>query len=86
MATILFKGTEFDISPELTAGTLLGAACVRYGDLGDFCRFKVFDEAGREVQPSELVGKRRLALCEVRKLRDHAQPAVQDYRLAAGGK
>jgi hypothetical protein len=87
MATILFEGTEFDIGPELTAGRVLGAACVRYGDPGDFYRFKLFDAAGHEVQPSELVGKRRLALCDVRKLRaDYAQPNLEDYRLAASGK
>jgi hypothetical protein len=87
MATILFEGTEFDIGPELTAGRVLGAACMRYGDPGDFYRFKLFDEAGREVQPPELVGKRRLALWDVRKLRtDCAQPGVEDYRHAAPGK
>jgi hypothetical protein len=87
MATILFEGTEFDIGPELTAGRVLGAACMRYGDPGDCYRFKLFDEEGREVQPPELVGKRRLALCDVRKLRaNRAQPRVEDYRLAAGGK
>jgi hypothetical protein len=87
MATILFDGTEFNISGDLTAGSVLGAACVRYGEPGDFFRFKLFDAAGHEVQPSELVGKRRLALCDVRKLRDYAaQPAHEDYRLAAAGK
>jgi len=87
MATILFEGTEFDIGAELTAGRVLGAACMRYGDAGDFYRFKLFDVDGRELQPSELVGKRRLALCDVRKLRvDRARPEVDDYRLAAGGK
>jgi len=86
MATILFEGTEFKIGSDLAAGSVLGAACVRYGDPGDFYRFMLFDEQGREVQPSELVGKRRLALCDVRKLRDYTQSAVEDYRLAAGGK
>jgi hypothetical protein len=87
MATILFEGTEFDIDPELTAGRVLGAACMRYGDPGDFYRFKLFDEAGREVEPPELVGKRRLALWDVRKLRtDCAQASVEDHRRAAGGK
>jgi hypothetical protein len=87
MATILFEGTEFNISGELTAGSVLGAACVRYGEPGDFYRFKLFDVTGHEVLPSELVGKRRLALCDVRKLRDYAaQPTIEEYRLAAGGK
>jgi hypothetical protein len=87
MATILFEGTEFDIGPELTAGRVLGAACMRYGDAGDFYRFKLFDADGRELQPAELVGKRRLALCDVRKLRgDHARPETEDYRRAASGK
>jgi hypothetical protein len=85
MATILFEGTEFVIGADLTAGTVLGAACVRYADPGDFTRFKLFDAAGHEIHPSELVGKRRLALCDVRKLRDYTQ-AVQEYRLTAGGK
>ena len=87
MAKILFEGTEFDIGAELTAGRVLGAACMRYGDAGDFFRFKLFDADGRELQPSELVGKRRLALCDVRKLRaDSARPEVEYYRLAASGK
>jgi len=87
MAKILFEGTEFKIASDLTAGSVLGAACVRYGDLGDFYRFMLFDEQGREVQPSELVGKRRLALCDVRKLRaEHAEPAVEGPRLWAVGK
>ena len=87
MATILFEGTEFNIDPKLTAGRVLGAACMRYGDPGDFYRFKLFDENGHEVQPSELVGKRRLALWDVRKLREnYERSAVEDYRLAAGGK
>ena len=87
MATILFEGIEFDISPQLSAGSVLAAACVRYGDPGDFYRFKLFDVAGHEVQPSELVGKRRLALCDVRKLRSHdARQVLEDFRLAAGGK
>jgi hypothetical protein len=87
MATILFEGTEFNIGPELTAGRVLGAACMRYGDAGDFYRFKLFDENGRELEPSELVGKRRLALCDVRKLRaDRPRSEVDDFRLAAGGK
>jgi len=87
MATILFEGAEFNISNELTAGTVLGVACVRFGEPGDYSRFKLFDALGRVVQPSELVGKRRLALCDVRNLRDHAdQLAIEDYRLTAGGK
>ena len=87
MATILFDGTEFEIGSELTAGSVLGAACVRYADPGDCYRFKLFDVNGHEVQPSELVGKRRLALCDVRKLRAQtAHPMVEDFRLAAGGK
>ncbi len=87
MATILFEGTEFDISPELTAGGVLAAACVRYGDPGDFYRFKLFDVAGHEVKPSELVGKRRLALCDVRKLRSgYTQSKIEEARLFAGGK
>jgi hypothetical protein len=86
MATILFEGAEFNIGMDLTAGAVLGAACVRYADPGDFSRFKLFDANGREVQPSELVGKRRLALCDVRQLRDYARPGIEDYRLASGGK
>ncbi len=87
MATILFEGTEFNIGSDLTVGTVLGAACVRYAEPGDFNRFKLFDVAGREVQPCELVGKRRLALCDVRKLRDYTdKPLIEEYRLAAGGK
>jgi len=87
MATILFEGTEFNIGSDLTAGTVLGAACVRYAEPGDFNRFKLFDVTGREVEPSELVGKRRLALCDVRELRDFAEkPVLEDYRLSAGGK
>jgi hypothetical protein len=87
MATILFEGSQFDIGSDLTAGSVLGAACVRYADPGDFNRFKLFDAAGREVKPSELVGKRRLALCDVRKLRpDFAQPALAEYRFGASGK
>jgi|HubBroStandDraft_6_1064221.scaffolds.fasta_scaffold282080_1 hypothetical protein len=87
MATILFEGTEFNIANELTAGTVLGVACVRYGEAGDYSRFKLFDVQGCEVEPSEPVGKRRLALCDVRKLRDYTtHPALEEYRLAAGGK
>lgn len=87
MATILFEGAEFEIGPELTAGSVLGAACVRYGDPGDFHRFKLFDARGHEVLPSELVGKRRLALCDVRKLRaQSARPIVDEQRPAPGGK
>ncbi len=87
MATILFEGTEFNIGSDLTAGTVLGAACVRYAQPGDFNRFKLFDVAGREVQPSELVGKRRLALCDVRTLRDYGEQTVrEESRLVAGGK
>lgn len=86
MATILFEGNEFKIASELTAGSVLGAACVRFGDPGDCSRFKLFDEEGHEVQPREVVGKRRLALCNVRKLRDYAQPNLQEHRLTPGGK
>jgi hypothetical protein len=87
MATILFEGAEFNISAELTAGSVLGVACVRYGDPGDYFRFKLFDAQGHEVQPSELVGKRRLALCDVRKLRDYtANSALEGYRLGASDK
>jgi hypothetical protein len=87
MATILFEGTEFDIGADLTAGRVLGAACMRYGDPGDCYRFKLFDEKGREVPPAELVGRRRLALCDVRKLnanRTRTEPS--EHHLAAGGK
>ena len=87
MATILFEGSEFNIDAELTAARVLGAACMRYGDLGDFYRFKLFDERGREVPPAELVGARRLALCDVRKLAGARTTSVnEDYRLTAGGK
>jgi hypothetical protein len=87
MATILFEGTEFEIHPELTAARVLGAACIRYADPGDCFRFKLFDERGREVTPSELVGEGRLALCDVRKLvANRSRPINQDYRLTAGGK
>lgn len=87
MATILFEGTEFDIGRELSAGSVLGAACARYADPGDCYRFKLFDEDGHEVQPSELVGKRRLALCDVRKLcADSTRRYAEDYRLAVSGK
>ena len=87
MATILFDDTEFNIANDLTAGTVLGVACIRYGDPGDSSRFKLFDVMGREVAPTELVGKRRLALCDVRNLRDHnARIVREEYRLIAGGK
>ena len=87
MATILFEGTEFDIASDLTAGAVLGAACVRYADPGDCFRFKLFDVNGHEILPSELVGKRRLALCDVRKLQPQAAPSMlEEFRLAAGGK
>jgi hypothetical protein len=87
MATILFDGQVFDIGPDLTAGRVLGAACMRYGDAGDVFRFKLFDESGHELHPSELVGKRRLSLCDVRKLRDF-RPLLreEDHRFGAGGK
>jgi hypothetical protein len=87
MATIMFEGTEFDIGPELTAGRVLGAACMRYGEPGDVFRFKLLDERGRELEPSELVGKRRLALWDVRKLRTNSpRPHREEHRHAAGGK
>ena len=87
MAIILFEGSEFDISPELTAGRVLGAACMRYGDPGDWYRFKLFDEHGREVQPAELVGRRRLVLCDVRKLSaKRTGGEAHESRLTASGK
>jgi hypothetical protein len=87
MATILFEGTEFDIGAELTAGRVLGAACMRYGDPGDFYRFQLLDRDGRRLEPSELVGERRLELRDVRTLRSHRAPTdADDYRFAAGGK
>jgi len=87
MATILFEGSEFDIGPELTVGNVLGAACMRYGDPADWSRFKLFDEHGREVQPSELVGRRRLALCDVRKLAaSRTGNEAHENRLIASGK
>jgi len=87
MAIILFEGIEFTIGSDLTAGSVLGAACVRYGEPGDFTRFKLFDVEGHEVQPSALVGKRRLALCDVRKLReDFAHPKLEEYRVALSAK
>jgi hypothetical protein len=87
MATIMFEGTEFDIGPDLTAGRVLGAACMRYGEPGDFFRFKLLDERGRELEPSELVGKRRLALQDVRKHReDLKRPHREEHRHNASGK
>ena len=86
MATILFEGTEFVIGADLTAGSVIGAACVRYAEPGDFNRFKLFDAAGQEVQPSELVGKRRLALCDVRSLRDYREPSLPEHRVSFNGK
>jgi hypothetical protein len=87
MATILFEGSEFNVHSELTTAQVLGAACMRYGDPGDFYRFKLFDERGREVPPSELVGERRLALCDVRKLgANRIVSANEDHRLTAGVK
>lgn len=87
MATILFEGTEFDIGPELTAGRVLGAACMRYGEPGDFFRFKLFDERGHELEAAELVGKRRLALWDVRKLRANLErPRRNEHRHAVGAK
>ncbi|HXN86772.1 MAG TPA: hypothetical protein VN867_11915 [Candidatus Binataceae bacterium] len=87
MATILFDGQAFQIGPDVRAGQVLGAACMRYGDAGDVFRFKLFDENGHELAASELVGKRRLSLCDVRKLRDF-RPLVrhEEHRLGAGGK
>jgi len=84
MATILFQGTEFNVDPELTAGRVLGAACMRYGDAGDVYRFVLIDGAGRTLKPSELVGDRRLALRDVRTL--HTQREIEELRYAAAGK
>ena len=87
MATILFDGQAFDIGPALTVGRVLGAACMRYGEAGDVFRFKLLDENGHELHPSELVGTRKLSLCDVQKLRDF-RPLMseEDHRLGAGGK
>lgn len=88
MATILFDGQAFQIGPDVSAAQVLGAACVRYADAGDVFRFKLFDETGHELPPSDLVGKRRLSLCDVRKLRDF-RPTLEredEQRLGAGGK
>jgi len=87
MATILFEGTEFDIGADLTAGRVLGAACMRYGDPGDFYRFGLFDSDGRQLAPSELVGERRFVLRDVRALnRDRARWNAENYGMAVGGK
>jgi hypothetical protein len=85
MARILFDGLEFDIGPEVTAGSVLSAACMKYADAGDVYRFKLFDASGIEVHPSEVVGKRRLSLCDVQKLRaNFRRPMHAEYRAAAG--
>jgi len=87
MATILFEGTQFEIGAELTAGRVLGAACMRYGEAGDCHRFRLYDRDGRALGPSELVGELHLALCDVRKAEtDRAQSFVDDQGFSAAGK
>lgn len=87
MATILFEGIEFDIGADLTAGRVLGAACMRYGDPGDFYRFQLLDREGRQLAPSEMVGERRLVLRDVRTINQkRAQSNAENYGFAAGGK
>ena len=84
MATIFFQGTEFNIGAELTAGRVMGAACMRYGDAGDVHRFVLIDSEGRRLKPSELVGDRQLALRDVRTLHMHRD--IEELRYAACGK
>lgn len=84
MATILFQGSELVISAELTAGRVMGAACMRYGDAGDVHRFVLIDSDGRTLKPSELVGDRHLALRDVRALHTHRE--IEELGYAAGGK
>ena len=87
MATILFEGTEFNIGADLPAGRVLGAACIRYGDPGDWDRFRLFDENGRELETAEVVGERRLVLCDVRKLTaKRSRNHDGELRLTAGAK
>lgn len=84
MARIVFDGLEFDIGPEVTAGRVLSAACMKYADDGDVYRFKLLDDRGHEVHPSELVGKRRLSLCDMQKPRTNfRRPVHAEYRAAA---
>jgi hypothetical protein len=87
MAIILFEGTEFHIGAELTVGRVLGAACMRYGDAGDWYRFRLYDREGRTLEPSELVGERYLVLCDVRKTAAYrAQSYTHDHGFTAAGK
>lgn len=62
MATILIDGQEFKVGPELKAARVLAAACLRFAAPGDVHRFKLFDEDGKELHPTEVVGTRRLKL------------------------
>jgi hypothetical protein len=86
MATILFNAQEFKIAPDLTAGSVLAAACLKYAELGDVNRFKLFDENGRDLRPSEFVGARRLSLCDVQTLRDFREVQHQEVRHAIAAK
>ena len=86
MATILFNGQEFKIGQDLTAGNVLAAACMKYADLGDVGRFKLFDENGHDLHPSEYVGTRRLSLCDVRTLRDFRELDRPESRQTAAAK
>ena len=84
MATISFEGFEFHIGAELTAGRVLGAACMRYGAAGDCERFRLYDRDGRALHPSEVVGERHLMLCDVRKAdANRAESCERDQRFSA---
>jgi hypothetical protein len=62
MATIMINGQEFKVGPELKAARVLAAACLRFAAPGDVHRFKLFDEHGNEIHPTDVVGTRRLHL------------------------
>ena len=62
MATILIDGKEFKVGPDLKAARVLAAASLRFAAPGDVHRFKLFDEDGNEIHPTEVVGTRRLKL------------------------
>ncbi len=56
MATILIDGKEFKVGPDLKAARVLAAASLRFAAPGDVHRFKLFDEDGKEIHPTEVVG------------------------------